>query len=382
MGTSPSYRIGTVCDRTIKAERERLSGILNYISLHPNLYLEIFTRDKQRQMLQAKLDGVIGHFTAKPQHGRNRRMPVVELELPLLHPDVNIIIDNTAIAQCAFTHFRARGFDNYAYVGSNHPHEAPYSRERENAFRSAAANAGCGCQVYRSLRSKTGHRQPSDIPALAKWLSGLPKPCAVMAYADSIALLIIDACHYAHLTIPEQIQVIGVDNDTDICENTQPSITSIWPDFYEAGRLAAEMLHKIILNGRPAKSISLTYGVRALIERTSTVDLRGGGRLVSLANNYLRQNFRSRLNISTLAKSLNVSRRLLEIRYREIMGRTVHEEWSRLRLEEAKRLLLAHLPVESVFERCGFSTVAAFRKAFKSHCGINPSEMGKSAGSS
>ena len=375
MDTPPSYHIGIVCDRTIKAERERLSGVLNYISRHPCLFLEVFTRDKQCQMLKAKLDGVIGHFTACPRYGRNRRMPVVELELPLLHPDVNIIIDNTSIAQCAFSHFRARGFANYAYVGSNHQHEAPYSRERENAFRSAAANAGFNCQVYRPLRPKAGRRQSSDISALAKWLSGLPKPCAVMAYADSIAIQIIDACHYAHLTVPEQIQVIGVDNDTDICENTQPSVTSIWPDFYEAGRLAAEMLHKIILNGRPAKSISLTYGVRALVERASTVDLRGGGRLVSLANNYLRQNFRSRLNVSNLAMSLNVSRRLLEIRYREIMGRTVHEEWSRLRLEEAKRLLLAHLPVESVFERCGFSTVAAFRKAFKSHYGINPSEM-------
>ena len=209
----------------------------------------------------------------------------------------------------------------------------------------------------------------------AEWLSSLPNPCAVMAYADDIARIAIDACNYAHLAVPEQIQVIGVDNDIDICENTQPSITSIWPDFYEAGRRGIELLHKIILGARPQKATSRSYGVRTLIERASTVDLRGGGRVVSLANNYLRQNFRSRLNISDLAKSLNVSRRLLDIRYREIMGRTIHEEWSRLRLEEAKRLLSGGMPVDSVFSRCGFSTIVAFRKAFKSHFGVNPSEM-------
>lgn len=377
MSSLVSYHIGTVCNRQIPAERERLSGILNYVSHHPELHLEIFTHNQRPRILKAELDGIIGRFLAKSQFKLFQRMPVVQLENPVFRSDAAISIDNEAIADCAFSHFRKRGFTDYAYVCSDNPKESAHSCEREKAFRSAAENAGFTCQIYRFRRQTSPRPQMSKLHPLSKWLSGLPKPCAVMTYSDDIALLTIDACHYAHLAVPEQIQIIGVDNDLAICENAQPEITSIWPDFYEAGRRAAEILHKIILNGRPAKAITLKYGVRAIVERTSTVDLRGGGRLVSLANSYLRQNFRSRLSISDLAKSLNVSRRLLEIRYREIMGRTVHEEWSRLRLEEAKRLLSARLPVESVFERCGFSTVAAFRKAFKSHCEVNPSEWGK-----
>lgn len=377
MDAISAYRIGVLCDRSVAAARERLSGMLNYVSLHPEIFLEIFTPESAQRLLRSKLDGAIGYFTPRFQRLLARRMPIVQLEEPSLPSVTSLSIDNDAVARLAFTYFHTRGFINFAYIASDKPKESIRSRERESAFLSAARKNGFDCPAYRFGR-RHGSRQPtSEIPPLAEWLSSLPKPCAVMAYADDIARIAIDACNYAHLAVPEQIQVIGVDNDIDICENTQPSITSIWPDFYEAGRRGAELLHKIILGAHPQVASSISYGVRTLVERSSTVDLRGGGRLVSLANNYLRQNFRSRLNITDLAKSLNVSRRLLDIRYREIMGRTVHEEWSRLRLEEAKRLLLADMPVDSVFSRCGFGTVVAFRKAFKSHYGVNPGEMGK-----
>lgn len=375
MGAITAYRIGAFCDRSVAAARERLSGMLSYASHHPEISLDIFTPESEQRLLRSRLDGAIGYLTPRIQRLLSRRMPIVQLENPSLSSVTSLSIDNDAIARLAFTYFHTRGFINFAYIASDKPKEMIRSRERESAFLSAARENGFACPAYRFGRQHGARQSTSEIPPLAEWLSSLPKPCAVMAYADDIARIAIDACNYARLAVPEQVQIIGVDNDIDICENTQPSITSIWPDFYEAGRRGIELLHKIILGARPQKAISRSYGVRMLIERASTVDLRGGGRVVSLANNYLRQNFRSRLNISDLAKSLNVSRRLLDIRYREIMGRTIHEEWSRLRLEEAKRLLSGGMPVDSVFSRCGFSTIVAFRKAFKSHFGVNPSEM-------
>lgn len=372
MEQTRQFLIATVGDRRIKAERERLSGILRYVSEHADLHLEIFAQDDARRMLREKLDGAVGRFSPKVQTALLARLPVVQVEDPPVGRAKFISVDNAAVAECAFDYFRKRGLVNYAYVASNNPDEAIRSRERETAFRADAEAAGFECAVYRFPRDRATRRQASEIPALAKWLSGLPTPCAVMAYADDVALLVLDACHYAHISVPEQIQLVGVDNDIDICENTQPGITSVWPDFYEAGRRAAEILHHILLKSSRSPARHESYGIRQIVERASTIDLRGGSRIVSLANNYLRQNFRSRLSVVDLAKQLNVSRRLLDLRYREITGSTIHREWDRLRLEEARRLLADGYPVKTVFERCGFGTVVAFRKAFKSRYGVTP----------
>ena len=174
-----------------------------------------------------------------------------------------------------------RGQTHFAYVDTTFPTERERSEWRFDIYRRLLGAEGRTLARYPSSRSRD---EFANLRHLADWLTSLPKPCMVFAYADNRAPAVIDACHLAHLSIPDQVSVIGIDNDPEICEMVQPTLTSVYPDFERSGYLAAQALHRILRAGkRPRKPIVYHYGVKTIVERGSTQDLRGGGRLVSQA---------------------------------------------------------------------------------------------------
>ena len=123
-----------------------------------------------------------------------------------------------------------------------------------------------------------GANWSSELYRLADWLTNLPKPCGIMAYADICAKRIYDACHIARLPIPDQIRIIGIDNDINLCENLSPTLTSIEPDFERSGYLAGRLLFDRLRKSSPPKPTRLEFGTKSVIERASTQDVKGGGR--------------------------------------------------------------------------------------------------------
>ena len=283
-------------------------------------------------------------------------------------------IDNRQIATEAFQLLARRGLEHFAYV---HPYamseDVSHSPVRAETFMRMAEESGFYCTECQREKHKTANWVASMV-ALAAELSALPRPCGIMAYNDRVAREVIDACNYAKLRIPEQIQIIGVDNQEDICENIRPRLTSIEPDFFGVGRLAAQKMEELFAKGQTQNH--MMCGVLRIAERDTTRDLSGTARLVTsaekLIHSYACQGLPPSpkgLTVPSLAAALHVSRSLLEMRFSKVREEGVAAAIRRRKLEEVCRMLKeTNLPIGEIATRCGFPVPthlnALFRRTF------------------
>ena len=398
--TSQPFRIVSVGDPSAKASRYRLSGALRYAAAHADLTVISVNFDASRITSQSILDVmrkitdnhpdalIILQSLFKTLRENPQASPDIPTALPVsfdiapkgpAHPvDVLGVLDDEALCRTAIEFALRRGQTNFAYVDTTFSNERDRSDLRFDHFRRLLGAEGHALVRYPAIRSRDEFK---NLRHLADWLSSLPKPCMVFAYADNRAHAVIDACHLAHLNIPDQVSVIGIDNDPEICEMVQPTLTSVYPDFELGGYLAAQALHRILREGkRPRKPIVYHYGVKTIVERGSTQDLRGGGRLVSLAQQIIAASLADpMLSAPFLAKRLNASRQLVDLRFREIIGRSAHAEIERLRIEKAKSLLRRDdRTITEIIRACGYANPDTFRNAFKASTGVTPSDWRKS----
>ena len=382
----------------IKASRYVHSGILRYARNHcdllirsilPGSYLLTATpdySDVRQKLRDLNPDGVVSPASwlapapgepSLPETLHSACVNEYADRTPSSNPRrITGYLDDQAIVHAAVDLALRRQHRHFAYVDSLIPVERRRSDMRARLYEQELSLSGY--ELHR-LRQEASASFDENLQELGIWLKTLPKPCMVFAYADERARDVIDACHLVRLAIPDQINVIGIDNDAEICEMVEPTLTSIQPDFELGGYLLAQALHRRILSNRvPKRGMTLTYGVKSVIERGTTQDLRGGGRLVIRAQALIRNSLAdSMLRAPRIAAALNVSRQLLDLRFREIVGRTVRDEIERLRIEKACELLRtnARLTIAEVMSACGYVNANSFRSAFKAWTQNAPAEF-------
>ena len=297
--------------------------------------------------------------------------PDIRINMRFPRQTVFVGIDNRQIATEAFQLLARRGIEHFAYV---HPYamneDVSHSPVRAETFMRLAREAGFDCAEYQREKHKTADWSASMV-ALAAGLSALPRPCGVMAYNDRVAREVIDACNYAKLRIPEQIQIVGVDNQEDICENVRPRLTSIEPDFFGLGRLAAQSMEELFANGQTKNHI--TCGVQRVAERDTTRDRSGAARLVTSAEKLIHSHAcqglppsPKGLTVQSLAAALHVSRSLLEMRFGKVRGEGVAAAIRRRKIEEVCRMLKeTDLPIGEIAYRCGFPVQTHLNAIFR-----------------
>ena len=271
------------------------------------------------------------------------------------------MIDNAAIAEAAASSLMPLKPRHFAYVGARaHEMEDSHSRARERRFRQFLAKKGLAVS---SLFVDDDRFSPD--------LAALLRPVGIFAYNDITAAKVLSELHTLGVQVPEQAAVIGVDNDPDICENTHPPLSSVDPDFEAAGRMAVEVLSAALSERR--RIPILKFGVSGVVERRSTQSGKTGSRMVSEAREILRRRYGERLSLELIAGELNISPRLLSLRFREITGGTVHAELEEIRLAAARRMLKSRtLPVKAVASDCGFPSLENFYRRYRRRYGTTP----------
>jgi LacI family transcriptional regulator len=205
---------------------------------------------------------------------------------------------------------------------------------------------------------------------MREWLLALPKPCGIMVAVDLRAKQVLDTCLAAGIRVPEDIAVIGVDNDEALCENTTPSLSSVLPDFEGGGYLAAELLDRMMRQTQPEPQ-HLIYGVKRIFHRESSLYIPKSSHLITSAVEFIRLNACAGITVTDVAKQLNVSRRWAELRFREVRGHTILSEIQHHRLERVCALLReTNLPIGTIGERCGYPTETYLKALFKKRFGI------------
>lgn len=263
--------------------------------------------------------------------------------------------DNEEIGRLGARHFLSLGhFASYAFVKSKLPHE--WSSERAAAFQSVLAAAKTPTRIF---PPKSAPSAIDDPKALQRWLKALPKPAAVMAAYDGRAVEVLNACKTIGVRVPDQVAILGVDNDALYCENVTPMLSSIQQNCEKEGLLAARELSKLLKSRKRAKNIRVTkVPPSKLIERESTVPTKPSVVLVERALSYIRDNACSGIHVKDVSDHLGISRRLLDLRFREATGGTVSEEINRTRFVAVEKAIKnGETSARKIALQCGFRNV-------------------------
>lgn len=220
-----------------------------------------------------------------------------------------------------------------------------------------------------------GRHSPQNVAwqkELRRWISQLPKPCGIFAANDIIAVEVLTAAVQAGFDVPREIAVCGVDNFVPICEHATPTLTSVQPDFLLAGELAARTLDEISGEKR-SRTIRLTFGPANIVRRASTRTARRYDPEVTAALELIRRHACEGMSSADVVKTFRCSRRMAEIRFRQVVGHSILDEIQAIRLENAKRLLsCSEMDIGAIANFCGFKAANALWKFFRQETGMSP----------
>lgn len=279
--------------------------------------------------------------------------------------------NNRRIADLAANHLLERKLRTFAYCGVPGRTIDPWNHQRREAFVEHVQKAGYTCSVYTG-RHSASHSWEQLQEKLAKWLIGLARPLGLMAANDARARHVLEACRRLGLRVPEDVAVIGVDNDELICNLAHPPLTSIVQGTEEIGYRAAELLDRL-MSGRGREDIHLLVDPVSVITRESTDLVATEDVVASTALAHIRQHASEGIQVADVARAAGVSRSTLDVRFRRVVGRTVHEEIQRNQLNTAQQLLVTtNLPLAEVARRSGFSGAQYMNAVFQRALGQTP----------
>lgn len=278
------------------------------------------------------------------------------------------IRDHGAVGRSGADYFLERQHTHFAFVGD--VKNKPWSSVRAQGFVERVAEQGFACDVYPALPRRERDDFGLENNRLRAWLKGLPKPVAVMAAHDQRARQILEMCMDEGISVPHEIAVLSVGNDEILCETTTPSLSSIELDGENTGYDCAKLLHERMRGiGTERPPCVLSLNMSRVVTRRSTDTSCLTDPLMARAMAFIQAQIDSPLTVAEVARHLNVSRRLLELKAREVIGRTVCDEIQRLRLNRARSLLRnTKKTVSEVAMACGFYDASHlglwFRKRF------------------
>jgi len=365
-----------------KVRREKIQGILKYARLHGPWDIEMVEDGPFISKLGAfknwHPDGIITRgdtdsLASLTAHAKKVPTVFMDTDPSLCRNRMSVHHDLKQTSEAVADTYMGQGLTRFAYVGS--VLEAYWSAARAHAFADRLKQNGFDCRVYKSKNTADWNLEQKN---LLNWLLSLPKPCGLFAAFDLRAKQVLETCLSANIRVPEEIAIIGVDNDEAICENTVPTLSSVQSDFEGGGYMAAELLDKL-MRKKIRKPVSLTYGLKQIVLRQSTRRLQSSNRLAASALEFIRINACEGITVPDVARHLNASRRLVELRFREACGHSLLEEIQNRRLERVCAFLReTNLPIREIGERCGYPTETYLTALFKSRFGTTMRQYRKS----
>ena len=361
----------------------RLEGILRYARTR-EWHLQVVERAFHKVNVRQQLDfwrpvGVIaecGSGAEELKASAFEDLPVVyfDADRERRGPGYYVGSDSAAVAKLAAEHLLALGIKNYAFVGFRIP--MFWVRERCGAFVAAIAKSGHGCHVFDTGREQLPHVRQAE---LAEWVRNLPRPCGVFAANDYVGEELLNICAQQGISVPDELAVVGVDNDEAVCENTTPSLSSIAPDFEQGGYLAAELLGRLI-DGARLKPRFVTFGVSRVVTRQSSRRMACDRGRVAEAVEMIRRRACEGISAAEVVKFIGEPRRTAEMHFREATGRSIHDEIDEVRFAKVFELLKnPRQSIDAISDLCGFKTGVALRKAFRLKTGLSMRDWRKEA---
>ena len=360
--------------------RDFFSGILRYVDEHANWDIRIAHEPGDLlagQIDAAEREGFAGIVLATPgdidfDRLNRSRIPLAACggwsELKRRRRNiVHVAFDCVAHGATGAKHLLSRGrYAVYGFVRSRF--DKGWSELRQTAFMQTIRRADEKAVCYNLPR---GAIQGNDIAELRDWLLSLPKPAAVMADCDRRAAQVIAACHDGGMDVPRDVAVLGVDDDAFYALHTRPPLSSVVPCHAEGGyRLAAE-LDRLIKAKKPSLTPkTVVINPKGVVARESTRPVSASAALVRRTRAFIQANFASGIKVADVVRHLGCSRRIAELRFRQVEKRTIADFISECRLNEVcHRLRTSNITATELALECGFKTAAHLSHLFKRRFG-------------
>jgi len=234
--------------------------------------------------------------------------------------------------------------------------------------------------LYRQPKARAKRAWKSEQNLIGEWLKALPKPVALMCCNDDRALQVIEACKLAELYVPDQVAVLGVDNDVLICDLADPPISSIALNTEVAGHDAARLLDQL-MSGEEMAGQEVRVRPTHIVTRMSTDMLAVTDREVAAAVRFIRRNPSRMMQVNDVVDATNVSRRVLEKRFKAILRRSVYQEIRRVRVNYIVGLLVGtDMSITEIAVKSGFDGVEHISRYFRKETGTSLREYRKRRG--
>lgn len=342
--------------------------------LHEEMTIDALPPD---WMESAGLSGVIARvdaWTVEPL--RRLRIPCVDVQCVGRFAAIpQVETDDRQVSELAFRHLWDRGFRRFAFCGFQYAH---YSEARLHSFARLVQNAGCELSVYETPAAKD---QPVtsiersglvDVDPLGAWLQSLTPPTGLLVCNDIRGQQVLNLCRALQLAVPDDLGVIGVDDDDAICPLCDPPLSSVRPDAERVGYRAAEILDAMMLGNAPPDDLELVPPV-SVVQRRSTQVMAVEDRGVAQVMRFIREHACDGIDVSDVVEFSQWSRRQLERRFRSELNRTPHEEITAVQVERVKQLLAeSEMTLEEMAPLAGYRHKERLAAVFKRECGETP----------
>jgi LacI family transcriptional regulator len=350
-------------------------------SLQGQEYLSAGGGNLLPRLRQWEATGVIGRILNTPTARKilSCGLPAIGIDLPqskatrkgALAKISEIRTDSHQAGRLAAEHFLDRGFRHFAFCGFA---GRDWSHRRQEGYCQRLQEAGYACEVYQSVRSNRLLSWEEEQPRVVEWLKSLPTPAGLMACNDDRGRQLLEASLLAGLAVPDDVAVVGVDDDHVICNLSNPPLSSVVFNLEQAGYRAAELLDGLMA-GKICEPQEVVVEPLRVVARSSTEVIATEDRHVARALQFIRDQVRQPIGVDDVVEAAGISRRGLEIRFRRVLGRSIRAEIQRVRLAFARQLLSeTNLPAQRIVELAGFSSLPYLSNVFHRAVGFTLAE--------
>ncbi len=380
----PKYaRIALLFNANKVYDRSVIEGVGQYIQASQclwNIFIEDDFTYRKESIHELDIDGIIADFD-DPETEKlleNTTIPIVAVggsyQNPAFYPNhPYVATDNFSLVEAAFLHLKQKGINKFAFYGLQHETEKHWSNERKNAFVQIMQKESYHFELYLGKQSNSDNWLKAQSQ-LCEWLSKLPEHTGIIAVTDARARHLLQACEYLNMAVPDQLCIIGIDNEELIQYLSRVSLSSVVQGTKRIGYQAAKLLHRL-LNGLPVSNTPILIPPIHVEQRRSTDYLSLTDPLVIQAMHYIRHYATQGIKAEQVLDHLKISRSNLEQRFKTEMNKTIHQVIHEVKLARARHMLQnTDIPLQEVADICGYPSLQYFYTVFKKECGKTPKE--------
>ena len=373
----PRPNVALLVEMSNSHARGMLYGIRHYIREHRPWTIQYSEQSRQARppdwLRRWRGDGIIARINTESiaEAVLATGIRAVDLGGLQLVPSLpSVGTDHEAIGRIAAEHLVERGFKHFGYRGMG---GVTWSERRAHSFAQALAAGGHDCSVFappaRSGAVNPWKKMPKQV---ARWIKELPRPAAILAAWDGCGVEVLEVCQQLGVAVPDELAVLGVDNDDLLCELADPPLSSVVVDPHRIGYQAATMLDQMMA-GQHVPPGEFRVQPLGVVTRQSTDVLAVEDRPISEAMSFIREHADQGINVEDVLSVVPLSRRVLESRFKKSFEITPHEAIVRVRLQRARQLLAeTDLPLQVVAERSGFHYAEYMSNTFRKRMGVTP----------